>query len=112
MRSQMPFRLSTAGDGAALAVRDDLWQVQMRGVRRVGSDWFVQVLALGPRECSFTIRVEGVPYEAATARRMLQLVSDYLHGDVIRSHVYLELTDRPDASWPLPRSIPRAASGC
>jgi len=89
--SDTPFRLSTAGDGVCLAVREDQWRVYLKGARRIGRDWFVHVLALGPRACTFTIRVAGLPYEVTTARRIMQLVSDCLHGDAARTHRYLEL---------------------
>jgi hypothetical protein len=94
MRREVPFRLSTAGDDVCLAVRDDQWRVYLKGARRIGCDWFVQILALGPRACTFTIRVASLPYEAATARRILELVSDCLHADVLRPHMYLELSGK------------------
>jgi hypothetical protein len=93
MGSTVPFRLNTASeDGVCLTVRDDRWRVHLTGARRIGRDWFVQMLALGPQACTFTIRVTGLPYEVTTARRMLQLVSESLDG-APASHVYLELHD-------------------
>ena len=93
MRREMAFRLSTAGDDVCLAVRDDQWRVYLKGARRIGHDWFVQILALGPRACTFTIRVATLPYEVGTARRILELVSECLHAGALRPHMYLELTD-------------------
>jgi hypothetical protein len=87
-----PFRLATAGEDVCLVVRDDRWRVHLKGARRIGRDWFVQILARGPKNCAFTIRVTGLPYEVTTARRILQLVSETLHGTPA-SHVYLELLD-------------------
>ena len=93
MVREIPFRLSTAGADVCLAVGDDLWRVYMKGARRVGRDWFIQILALGPRACTFTIRIATLPYEVATVRRVLGLVSDSLHSETVGPHVYLELTD-------------------
>ena len=93
MQSETPFRLSTAGDDVCLAVKGDRWRVYMQGARRIGRDWFVQVLTLGPRARTFTIRVTTLPYEIATVKRILAVVSDCLHTGDDRGHVYLELSD-------------------
>jgi hypothetical protein len=93
MRREIPFRLSTIGGDVCLAVRGDQWRVYLKSARRIGRDWFVQVLALGPRARTFTIRVASLPYEVGTAQRILELISDCLHAGGARSHVYLELVD-------------------
>ncbi len=91
MAGEFGLRISTAGHDVCLAVRDDRWHVSMKGARRIGRDWFLQILAIGPRACTFTVRMAVRPHGTATVRRILTLVSDALHADSGRGHVYLEL---------------------
>lgn len=92
MQREPTFQLSTAGEDVCLTVADARWLVSVTGARRIGRDWFIQVLALGPRARTFTIRVATAPNEVAIVRRMLGLVSESLRIDDGRPHSYLDLT--------------------
>ena len=83
--------LSRADDDIFLTVDGDRWRLLLSGVRRINPDWFVQVLALGPRVCSFTVRVASTPHEAIGS--ILRVIEDWLRSGDSSRHVFLEVAD-------------------
>jgi hypothetical protein len=92
MRSQA-IELSHGDDDVFLTVAGDRWRLLLSGVRRINPDWFVQVLALGPRVCSFTVRVPSAPHQAASIGGILRVIEDWLRSGDSERHVFLEVSD-------------------
>ena len=93
MRTQA-IELSQDNDDIFMMVGGDRWRLLLSGVRRINPDWFVQVLALGPRICSFTVRVPSAPHQAASIGSVLAVIEDWLRSAAdSRRHVFLEVRD-------------------
>ena len=96
MQRNIDFELRVIDDHIFLDVGGDRWRILLSGVRRIKPDWFVHVVALGPRVCAFTIRVDSPPPSEAVARMILTAISNWLRSGDPRRHVFLELTSTND----------------
>src|SRR5215510_11281431 len=92
MRTQA-IELSQTGDDIFLTVGGDRWRLLLSGVRRINPAWFVQVLGLGPRVCSFTVRVPSAPHRAASIDGILRVIEEWLRSGDSARHVFLEVSD-------------------
>ena len=100
------FELRTVGDDIFLDTGTDQWRVLLSGVRRISPDWFVHVVAIGPRVCAFTVRVSTPPNDLTSVRLILGLISDWLNTGDLRPFVFLEA-----APAAFDAAQPRHASG-
>ena len=92
MRTQA-IELSHIDDDIFLTVGGHRWRLLLSGIRRINPDWFIQVLALGPRVCSFTVRVPSAPHQTASIEGILRVIEDWLRCGDCQRHVYLEVQD-------------------
>jgi hypothetical protein len=99
--------LSRVGDDIVLDIDDDHWRLVISGVRRMDPDWFVQVLALGPHVCTFTVRVGSPPHLATVVASILSALEKRLREPEPRRHVFLDLRDTPAALPSRSRSTQR-----
>jgi hypothetical protein len=78
---------------ASLTVGSDRWLLYIFGVTRVGRDTFMQLALIGPRVCTVTVRAPAPIGNPLTARRVLEVIRDWLlcHDDA--DQAYLELSD-------------------
>jgi hypothetical protein len=85
------FELRTTDDGLVLDIGAEQWRLLFANVRRINPDWLVHVVALGPRVCAFTLRVDARPGEVANARRIVRAIAEWLQTGDPRQNVYLEV---------------------
>jgi hypothetical protein len=76
---------------AALSIGSEHWDLFIFGVTRVGSDAFIQLTLLGPRECTVTVRAPSAMVQGVTKRQILDVVCDWLLSGDVKPHMYLEL---------------------
>jgi hypothetical protein len=74
----------------SIVVADDIWNLYVFGVTRVGRDWWVQMAVVGPRSCTVTVRVDSANGRGAAAHQIVRLVTDWLLEDETSDHAFLE----------------------
>ena len=81
----------SAGSTMTLAVNDDRWHLQIVNVRQMASDWFVELIAMGPRTHTIFLRSDAPPSEHDTSRRVLARIGDWLRLNDSRLCAILDL---------------------
>jgi hypothetical protein len=90
MQIEVERQLRTAHEPLSIVVADDIWDLYVFGVTRVQHDWWIQIVAVGPRACTVTVRVDSTNGRAAAAREIITLVTAWLLEDGVSDHAFLE----------------------
>ena len=77
-------------DGIVLSAGGRLWNLYVRDVVRIREDWFVQIVALGPRACTVFVRTDN-PDLGAQAAPVLRRIREWLAGGTLRECAFLDL---------------------
>ena len=93
MKQELGHVLRATSPHATLTVGDVRWSIYVFGVSRVGADTFVQMLLIGPRICTVTVRARAPLGNRATARRVLTVVRQWIVSEDSSDQAYLELSD-------------------
>jgi hypothetical protein len=83
-------QLRTTHEPLSIAVGSDIWDLYVFGVTRVQRDWWVQIVVVGPRACTVTVRVDSSNGRGAAAHEIIKLVSAWLLEDNTSDHAFLE----------------------
>ena len=76
--------------GIVLSAGGRLWRLSVRDVVRIRDDWFVQIIAMGPRACTVFVRTDD-PDLGAQAAPVLRRIREWLAGGALRDCVFLDL---------------------
>ena len=76
--------------GIVLSAGGRLWKVYVREVVRIGEDWFVQIVAMGPRACTLFVRTDD-PDLGAQAGPVLRRIREWLAGGSLPECAFLDL---------------------
>ena len=90
MRIEVERQLRTAHEPLSIVVGSDIWDLYVFGVTRVQHDWWVQIVAVGPRSCTVTVRVGAAKGRGAAAHEIVRLVRDWLLEGDVSDHAFLE----------------------
>jgi hypothetical protein len=83
-------QLRTTHEPLSIAVGSDIWDLYVFGVTRVQRDWWVQIVVVGPRACTVTVRVDSSNGRGAAAHEIIKLVSAWLLEGDTSDHAFLE----------------------
>lgn len=82
--------MSLSTHGIVLSAGGRLWRLYVRDVVRIREDWFVQIIAMGPRACTVFVRTDD-PDLGTQAAPVLSRIREWLAGGVLRDCVFLDL---------------------
>ena len=83
-------QLRTTHEPLSIAVGSNIWDLYVFGVTRVQRDWWVQIVVVGPRACTVTVRVDSANGRGAAAHEIIKLVTAWLLEDDTSDHAFLE----------------------
>jgi hypothetical protein len=83
-------QLRTTHEPLSIAVGSDIWDLYVFGVTRVHRDWWVQIVVVGPRACTVTVRVDSSSGRGAAAHEIIKLVTAWLLENDSSDHAFLE----------------------
>lgn len=83
-------QLRTTHEPLSIAVGSNIWDLYVFGVTRVQRDWWVQIVVVGPRACTVTVRVDSSSGRGAAAHEIIKLVTAWLLEDDASDHAFLE----------------------
>ena len=83
-------QLRTTHEPLSIAVGSNIWDLYVFGVTRVQRDWWVQIVVVGPRACTVTVRVDSSNGRGAAAHEIIKLVTAWLLEDDTSDHAFLE----------------------
>ena len=101
-------QLRTTHEPLSIAVGSNIWDLYVFGVTRVQRDWWVQIVVVGPRACTVTVRVDSANGgsslsdaisdggrssangRGAAAHDIIKLVTAWLLEDDASDHAFLE----------------------
>ena len=76
--------------GIVLSAGGRRWTLYVREVVRVREDWFVQIIAMGPRACTVFVRTDD-PDLGAQAVPIFRRIGEWLSAGTLRDCVFLDL---------------------
>lgn len=82
--------LRTTHEPLSIAVGSNIWDLYVFGVTRVQRDWWVQIVVVGARACTVTVRVDSSNGRGAAAHEIIKLVTAWLLEDDKSDHAFLE----------------------
>lgn len=85
-------RNEESGTTLTLAVNEDCWRVEISNVTRIASDWFLEVIAIGPRTHTFFVRSDRLPHGSAAWQLLLARIGQWLGQHDERRCVFLDLS--------------------
>jgi hypothetical protein len=83
-------QLRTAHEPLAVVVNDEIWDLYVFGVTRIQRDWWVQIVVVGSRVCTVTVRVDSACGRGAAAHEIIRLVTAWLRDGDLSEHAFLE----------------------
>ena len=83
----------TAG-GITFVAGGEMWRLYVRDASRIQGDWFIQMVAIGPRTCTVIVRTNS-PALGATAARVFQKAREWLATGDGRACIFLDLIAEP-----------------
>jgi hypothetical protein len=94
MEAEMHFdverQLRTTHEPLSVSLGSNIWDLYVFGVTRVQRDWWVQIVVVGPRVCTVTVRVDSSNGRGAAAHEIIKLVTAWLLEDDTSDHAFLE----------------------
>ena len=82
--------MSLSTDGVVVSAGGWQWRLYVREVVRIREDWFVQIIAMGPRACTVFVRTDD-PDLGAQAARVFRRIREWLSESTLRECVLLDL---------------------
>ena len=74
-----------------LSINNQHWRLRLVNVRRLASDWFVEIAAMGPRAHTIFVRSKTPPLERGTGGKLISLMRDWLGRDDPRLCAFLDI---------------------
>jgi len=76
--------------GIVVSAGGRLWKLYVRDVVKIREDWFIQIIAMGPRACTVFVRTDD-PDLGAQAAPVLRRIAEWLAGGALRDCAFLDL---------------------
>lgn len=82
--------MSIEDEGLCVSAGGRRWRLYVRDISRIQQDWFIQIVAIGPRVCTVFVRTDA-PDIGASAAPVFHRIREWLATGTLRECVFLDL---------------------